>query len=197
LVKNSFGIDVERFLCGLADSAGVLWNDEIERLAADELVMTWKQIRALQDAGMEVHSHTRTHRVLQTVQPNELESELAGARADLEEHLERRVTGVAYPVGRFISESPVLRAAVRASGYELGFSNGSGHVVAREARYLELATPFGRGGSASFVFQNHARDSCSRRVVATCPSRATRETARGIFVLNRMKPRSKSKAPAT
>ncbi len=126
LVKNHFGIDVERFLGELAHAAGVPWSEELERHFADELVMSWEQIRRLQDAGMEVHSHTRTHRVLQTVGESELAWELAGARTDLEDHLEKRVTGVAYPVGRSVASWPAIRAAVRQSGYELGFSNGTG-----------------------------------------------------------------------
>lgn len=126
LVKNHFGIDVERFLDELAHAAGVGFGEELERKFADQLVMTWDQIRGLQDAGMEVHSHTRTHRVLQTVGPSQLSWELAGARADLEEHLEKRVSGVAYPVGRSVASWPAIRSAVVESGYELGFSNGTG-----------------------------------------------------------------------
>jgi peptidoglycan/xylan/chitin deacetylase (PgdA/CDA1 family) len=126
LVKSQYGLDLERFLEELASAAGVEWNDELERSIADQLVMSWKQVRDLRAAGMEIHSHTRTHRILQTIRPDELSSELAGAREDLENQLEERVSGVSYPVGRSISASPALRAAVRDSGYEVGFSNGSG-----------------------------------------------------------------------
>ena len=126
LVKSQYGLDIERFLAELANAAGVEWNAELERSFADQLVMNWKQIRELRAAGMEIHSHTRTHRILQTIRPEELSSELAGARQDLEDQLEARVSGVSYPVGRSISASPALRAAVRDSGYEVGFSNGSG-----------------------------------------------------------------------
>jgi len=126
LVKSHYGLDIERFLEELASAAGVEWNSELERRLADELVMNWNQVRELHAAGMEIHSHTRTHRILQTVRPEELSSELAGAREDLENQLNERVSGVSYPVGRSISASPALRAAVRDSGYEVGFSNGSG-----------------------------------------------------------------------
>lgn len=126
LMKNKPGIDVERFLGELADASGVSWNDDLERQFADELVMTWDQITKLRAAGMEVHSHTRTHRVLQMVPLGELGAELAGARTDLEEHLGERVLGIAYPVGRSISGSAALRAAVNESGYELGFTSQSG-----------------------------------------------------------------------
>jgi peptidoglycan/xylan/chitin deacetylase (PgdA/CDA1 family) len=126
IVKKMPGLDVERFLEELACAAGVPWGTEIERAFADELVMTWDHVLRLRRAGMEVHSHTRTHRVLQTITPHEIESELAGARADLEEHLEERVRGIAYPVGRSIARFPALRAAVAACGYDVGFSNSTG-----------------------------------------------------------------------
>lgn len=126
IAKNSPGIDLERFLDELARAAGVSWSEDLEREVADELVMTWDHIVKLRAAGMEVHSHTRTHRVLQTVPACELMAELSGARADLEAHLGERVEGIAYPVGRSIAQFPALRAAVHESGYELGFSSGSG-----------------------------------------------------------------------
>lgn len=126
VIKSRPGMDVERFLEVLAQGAGVPWNAELERKFADELVMTWDHVAGLRAAGMEVHSHTRTHRVLQTISPDEIIEELSGARADLEEHLGERVQGIAYPVGRSIARFPALRAAVQASGYLVGFSNGSG-----------------------------------------------------------------------
>lgn len=126
LVKNRFGIDVDRFVEELARAAAVKWTPELERRVADELVMTWDEIDQLRRAGMEVHSHTRTHRVLQTVSDAELDSELAGARKDIEERLEERVRAVAYPVGRSVASWPAIRTAVTDSGYQIGFSNASG-----------------------------------------------------------------------
>lgn len=126
LVKNRFGIDVDRFVEELAGAAEVKWSPELERRVANDLVMTWDEVLQLRRAGMEVHSHTRTHRVLQTVTDAELDSELAGARKDIEEHLEERVRAVAYPVGRSVASWPSIRTAVTDSGYQLGFSNASG-----------------------------------------------------------------------
>jgi peptidoglycan/xylan/chitin deacetylase (PgdA/CDA1 family) len=126
LAKRHYDLDMQRFLDGLAEAAGVPWDDELERRHADELVMTWDHVRALRRAGMEIHSHTRTHRVLQTVPPGELAAELSGARRDLEEQLNEPIHALSYPVGRPIVQSPLIRAAVQAAGYRLGFSNGSG-----------------------------------------------------------------------
>ena len=126
LIKTHYRLDLERFLDELARAAGVAYGAELERWQADELVMTWQQVKALRQAGMEIHSHTRTHRILQTVDPSELDWELGGARDDLEQELGERVSGVSYPVGRSICAFPEIKSAVAAAGYKLGFSNMSG-----------------------------------------------------------------------
>ena len=126
IIKRWHSLDIESFLTGLAESCGVRWDAELERSYADELVMSWDHVRALRRAGMEIESHTRTHRVLQTVPQHELVGELAGSKLDLEEQLGERISSVSYPVGRPITQNPEIRAAVAEAGYELGFSNMNG-----------------------------------------------------------------------
>ena len=118
-------LDLARFLDELARALRVDWTLETERNYADGLVMTWDQIRALARAGMDVESHTRRHRVLQTLAPEQLHDELAGSRTELEAQLGRPVRALAYPVGRRITE-PHIRDAIAAAGYEIGLTNASG-----------------------------------------------------------------------
>lgn len=125
-VKNISGLSVDRFLDELVRGAGLEWDGALERKLADELIMTWDDVRALADAGMDVESHTRSHRVLQTLTPGELDQELGGARIDLETQLGRPVRAIAFPVGRTISGSPRIRRAVLRAGYRVGFTNASG-----------------------------------------------------------------------
>lgn len=126
LVKSFHSLDLERFVEELTAASGAPWDPDIERHFADQLVMSWDQVRALRRAGMEIHSHTRTHRILQTIDASDLASELGGAREDLEDQLNERVSSVSYPVGRPITQFPHIRDAVADAGYELGFSNCSG-----------------------------------------------------------------------
>ncbi|MDB4994593.1 MAG: polysaccharide deacetylase [Myxococcaceae bacterium] len=126
IVKDHCGLDVERFVDELASVLEVRWTTAIEESFASSLIMSWDQIRALRDAGMDVESHTRTHRILHTLTPEELESELAGSRDDLEDALDRPVCALAYPVGRSITANARLCAAVAAAGYDLGFSSATG-----------------------------------------------------------------------
>jgi peptidoglycan/xylan/chitin deacetylase (PgdA/CDA1 family) len=126
LIKNTPNLDVDRFLNELAAAFGVEWNPELEATHADNLIMSWDQVRALSRAGMDVESHTRWHRVLQTLDAEQLTQELAGSKADLEAQLGRPVRAVAYPVGRRISHVARIREAVAAAGYRMGLTNASG-----------------------------------------------------------------------
>lgn len=126
LVKQTHGLDVDRFLTELTAAAGVDWDDATERALADDVIMTWDQVRALRDAGMDVQSHTRSHRVLQTLPEDQLAEELTGSREILERELDQPVRAVAYPVGREIAHIPQIRNAVRDAGYAVGFSNATG-----------------------------------------------------------------------
>jgi peptidoglycan/xylan/chitin deacetylase (PgdA/CDA1 family) len=126
IVKNTQNLDIKRFLDELASAFGIEWNDEIEVMHANNLIMNWDQVRALSRAGMDVESHTRWHRVLQTLDDGMLADELAGSKADLEHQLGRPVRAIAYPVGRRISHVARIRHAVLGAGYKIGFTNASG-----------------------------------------------------------------------
>jgi peptidoglycan/xylan/chitin deacetylase (PgdA/CDA1 family) len=123
VVKNTRGLDLDRFLGELTAACRVDWSRDLERQLADGLLMTWAQIRELDAAGMDIESHCRRHRVLQTLEPAELRDELAGSRADIERRVGRAPQAIAYPVGRPIAGDRVIRDEVARAGYRLGFTN--------------------------------------------------------------------------
>jgi peptidoglycan/xylan/chitin deacetylase (PgdA/CDA1 family) len=126
LVKSHRRLDLPRFLDELDRAAGVAFSQEQERQMADRELMTWTEVRALRLADMDVQSHTRHHRVLQTLAPEELDEELGGGRADVESALDANVAAVSYPVGGPIADHPEIRQSVERAGFELGFSNATG-----------------------------------------------------------------------
>jgi peptidoglycan/xylan/chitin deacetylase (PgdA/CDA1 family) len=75
---------------------------------------------------MEVQSHTRAHRVLQTLTESQLHGELRGSRDDLERELDEPVEAISYPVGHRIVDRGHIRKALRDAGYKLGFTNATG-----------------------------------------------------------------------
>lgn len=125
-IKDSYALDLDRFLDGLAEAADVRLSREEERRRVDELLMTWDHVRELRAAGMDVQSHTHTHRVLQTLPPERLADELTTSRKKLEDVLGERIRAVSYPVGKRLVRGSHIRRAVEDAGYEIGFSNCSG-----------------------------------------------------------------------
>jgi peptidoglycan/xylan/chitin deacetylase (PgdA/CDA1 family) len=126
IVKQHVGLDLDRFVEGVERAAGIGLPRDEERRIVDRDLLDWDGVRALADAGMGVGSHTHSHRVLQTLAPDALERELGGSRRELERRLGRAVRSIAYPVGYPVAGSRSIRDAVRAAGYELGFSCRAG-----------------------------------------------------------------------
>src|SRR5215475_6500426 len=80
-----------------------------------EATMDWRQIRALHAAGMEIGSHTLTHRPPATLSDDELRYELRESRRVLEDGLGAPVTSISSPTGFF---NPRMRAIAREVGYQ-------------------------------------------------------------------------------
>lgn len=125
IFKRRYAIDTERFFDELGEAAGVHWDAELERRFADELLLDWDGLRELTRAGMEVHSHTRTHRLLQNLDPKSARDEIAESRRDIRRELGVDARALSYPVGRPITSRPWLVSAMAEAGYELGFSTGT------------------------------------------------------------------------
>jgi peptidoglycan/xylan/chitin deacetylase (PgdA/CDA1 family) len=126
IIKDHYALDVERFLEGVIKASGARWTDDDGRRLGDRAMMTWDDVRALRAAGMGIGSHTAGHRVLQTLAPADLVSELKASRTTLEEQLGEPVTTIAYPVGKSIAKFPAVRQALADTGYELGFTSRPG-----------------------------------------------------------------------
>jgi peptidoglycan/xylan/chitin deacetylase (PgdA/CDA1 family) len=122
IVKHRYGLDLDRFLEGLAEACEVTWSLDEDRARADRALMGWEEVRALRAAGMGIGSHTVRHRVMQTLPPAELSRELVDSRATLESEMGEPITTIAYPVGRSIKAMDGVREAVADAGYELGFT---------------------------------------------------------------------------
>lgn len=126
IIKDSFGLDLERFLAGVVKAGGIPWTEDESRHHGDRALMTWDDVRTMRAAGMGIGSHTAGHRVLETLPPAELAKELRSSRETLEEQLGEPVTTIAYPVGRSIAKFPAVRKALAEAGYELGFTSRPG-----------------------------------------------------------------------
>lgn len=126
IVKKEFGLDLARFMDEIAAATGVVWTEQLEHAFANDLLMTWDQVRALRAAGMDVQSHTKTHRVLQTLSMQDVRAELRESRQELEQQLDEPIEAISYPVGHTISDRPDVRESLVDAGYKVGFTNATG-----------------------------------------------------------------------
>jgi peptidoglycan/xylan/chitin deacetylase (PgdA/CDA1 family) len=78
-------------------------------------LMSADQVGELAAAGMEIGSHSATHRRLAGIGADQLEAEVTGSRARLGELLGTPVRGFAYPYG---SMDAAARQAVHDAGYD-------------------------------------------------------------------------------
>jgi peptidoglycan/xylan/chitin deacetylase (PgdA/CDA1 family) len=122
MLKREVGVDMERFLAELYAAAEVRMDRDEERRLADNLLMSWDHVRALTDAGLDVQSHSHSHRVLHTLPPGDAAADLRRSRQELESALDQPVTALAYPTGRPLGDAPALRQAVVDAGFRYGFT---------------------------------------------------------------------------
>jgi peptidoglycan/xylan/chitin deacetylase (PgdA/CDA1 family) len=151
-IKARRAFDMTRLLDELTLATGVAWSSELERAFADKLLMNWDQVRALKQAGMDVQSHTRSHRVLQTLPADALRLELEGSRSDLLRELGEPARALAYPIGKPLEAASPIRAAMRRAGYQIGLTNGTGptptwgrrdaYDIRRQTVARNLTTPY-------------------------------------------------------
>lgn len=79
--------------------------------------MTWDEVRALAEGGMEIGSHTVTHPILSRQGLEEAEWEIRHSKATLEAQLGRPILHFAYPNGQPRDYSPAIARMVQAAGY--------------------------------------------------------------------------------
>ncbi|HZF14173.1 MAG TPA: polysaccharide deacetylase family protein [Thermoanaerobaculia bacterium] len=80
----------------------------------EEPLLDAAALRRLADGGIEIGSHSRSHRDLTASSDAELTAEVVGSRQDLEAALGRPVLTFCYPYGRLDARA---RAVVEAAGY--------------------------------------------------------------------------------
>lgn len=86
-------------------------------------LMDWREAAALADEGMEIGSHSRTHPYLTDLSEPEIDDEIRGSKAAIEDRLGRPVRFFSYPHGLHDARCRRLAAA---AGYEGACSTLSG-----------------------------------------------------------------------
>lgn len=111
--------------------------------------LTWEQVLALDRAGMEIGSHTRTHPDLTKLGAKGLELEVAGAKQELQKRLGHVVEAFCYPTGAY---SDAVVAAVRKAGYTSATTTRPGLATRQQDPMLYTRVRVWRGESLpSFI----------------------------------------------
>lgn len=102
-----------------------------------------RELAAAAGEGLDIGSHTVTHRWLPGLAPYEIAEELVRSRKELEDLLGRAVTSFAYPMGGW---NPAIREEVTAAGYEVAITtergrNAPGHDPASLRRAFAFDRP--------------------------------------------------------
>jgi hypothetical protein len=98
------------------------------------LPLDWTMLREMQDAGMTIGSHTRTHTLLHKEVGDRQLAETLESKRKIEAELGRPVNHFAYPDGAF---NPSAVRAVAEAGYTFGYTTCS-H---RDAEHPHLTVP--------------------------------------------------------
>jgi peptidoglycan/xylan/chitin deacetylase (PgdA/CDA1 family) len=116
----------------LAEGAAFSWPEVAEdqrRFPGMMRSMTWAQVEAMAEAGMEFGSHGLSHLHLPTLGEEELRQELLDSRRAVEQRL-GRCTMLAYPFGDWDGR---VAAAAKAAGYAFAFTLPRSHQAAADA----------------------------------------------------------------
>jgi len=81
------------------------------------------QLTEMQDAGMEIGSHSYSHCLLTQASAQQVRHELVQSKADLSVLLNKPVLSLAYPYGRY---NEFILSETHSAGYQLAFTTRSG-----------------------------------------------------------------------
>jgi peptidoglycan/xylan/chitin deacetylase (PgdA/CDA1 family) len=124
-ILQEFGFSATAYMVSGCIGRFNAWD--AERLAIRKSLMSVGELRRWNDAGMEVGAHTRTHPRLTYCTDAELQAEIHGCKADLEDRLGSAVTQFCYPYGD--GDDRVV-AVTREAGYEAATTTRRGRAVA-------------------------------------------------------------------
>jgi hypothetical protein len=114
-------------------------------------VMSDADLRRLGEFGVDVGSHSVSHRSMARLPLAEARREAADSKNRLEQALGRPVTSFAYPFGTRADYSPAIADVLREVGYELAFTSQHG-AVAPGADPMLLPRIKVEGGDPDWLF---------------------------------------------
>jgi len=118
------------------------WDAHLPADSPLRRLVTADELRDAADSGLDIGSHTVSHRWLPSLSPSCVAEEVGASRRSLEDLLQRPVTSFAYPMGGW---TPAIRDQVEAAGYDLAITVDRGRNPGDQDRHaLRRAFAFDR-----------------------------------------------------
>lgn len=112
--------------------------------------MTTEQIKEMSNNGIEIESHTSKHDDLSKLNETEQVETLKNSKTSLEKIIEKPVNFIAYPFGRYNSNT---RIAAEKAGYKLGF-NLNGNFADRKDHNFNIDRIYVNGNDSLKEFES-------------------------------------------
>lgn len=118
-LKSCSPNQIDDYLLGLSNALALsLPSSNLQ----DHELMTWEQIKVLNDSGMTIGSHSHDHSILSRQDGVVLKSQLEKSVKILEDLLNKKINSIAYPVGGYNHFNEETKKVVKDIGLKLGFS---------------------------------------------------------------------------
>ncbi len=118
----------------------------------EEPILTWEEVRTLRAGGVEIGSHSLTHRSLARMPGAQAREEALGSLRRIEEKTGSAVRAFAYPFGTRADYSAKTAAYLREAGYRCAFTSQHGSVTTG-ADIFELPRVKVEGGEGFWMFR--------------------------------------------
>jgi len=120
-ISQATGAPMTLFVCSEKMTQQAEFDHDIKWGLSGFRPLTWEQAVALDQEGLQIASHTRTHFDCGSTQPEQLQAEIEGSQEDLEQRLGHNVDFFAFPWGKPENMSQPALALARAT-YSYVFS---------------------------------------------------------------------------
>lgn len=173
LAKSMDADAQQQLLRRVAQAAGV----DLGAVLEQPLMLSWQQVKAMREDGMEIGAHSRSHAMLSRLSDDEVVEEIRGSLADVARALGEPVELFAYPYGGPTEVGERVIGLCASSGVRAAVTlvndpprRGPTHAIGRDMMTLDrTATPWGAFSRALFACEVHGLMDGLRRILGRSP----------------------------
>lgn len=118
-IKKAPNLTIDECVKIVRDQCGVRLPQDV---CESPPFVNWDQVNEMSQAGMDIGSHTVTHKILSHLDEAEQTFEISKSKQLIEERIGKRVSSIAYPVGGRSAFNEITMRLAKEAGYDVGFS---------------------------------------------------------------------------